>query len=176
MLKKTVLNAPILALIMASGAGFAQNQEAPKAPETPKYYKLEFVVKEVEGGKVLNSRAYSTMVAATGRENQASIRVGSRVPYEAGGVPPNVQYLDIGMNTDCRNVNEVEGGLSLWVSADISSVPSDAEFAGGHPTIRQNRWSSSAIVPLNKPTLLYSSDDPASKRQMQLELTATPIP
>jgi hypothetical protein len=31
------------------------------------------------------------------------------------------------------------------------------------------------IVPLKKPTVVFSSDDVASKRQMQLELTATPI-
>jgi hypothetical protein len=44
------------------------------------------------------------------------------------------------------------------------------------PSIRSNSWSSVVIVPLKTPTLIFSSDDPASKRQMQLELTATPIP
>ena len=79
------------------------------------------------------------------------------------------------MNIDCRAVKEVERGLSLNVSADISSVPSEPVPAGTAPTVRQNKWSSPAIVPLKKPTLLFSSDDPMSKRQMQLELTVTPI-
>jgi hypothetical protein len=43
------------------------------------------------------------------------------------------------------------------------------------PTIRQNRWVSTVAVPLKKPTVIFSSDDLTSKRQMQLELTATPI-
>jgi len=43
------------------------------------------------------------------------------------------------------------------------------------PTIRQNRWSSSVVVPLSKPTVIFSSDDLTSKRQFQLELTATLI-
>jgi hypothetical protein len=32
------------------------------------------------------------------------------------------------------------------------------------------------IVPVKKPTVIFVSDDMSSKRQMQLELTATPIP
>jgi hypothetical protein len=31
------------------------------------------------------------------------------------------------------------------------------------------------IVPVGKPTVIFSSDDVASKGQMQLELTASPI-
>jgi hypothetical protein len=31
------------------------------------------------------------------------------------------------------------------------------------------------IVPLKKPTVIFSSDDLTTKHQMQLELTATPI-
>ena len=173
MLKRTVLSLPLLALTMAPGSGFAQNQEAP--PQ--KFYRLEFVVKEVEGGKVLNARTYSTTVAADARElGPTAIRTGAKVPYQtATGDPKNFQYLDIGVNIDCRSIREVERALSLYVSADISSVPSDAATPGVAPTIRQNRWSSLTIVPLKKPTLIFSSDDPTSKRQMQLELTATPI-
>ncbi len=172
MLKRTVLSLPLLALTMAPGSGFAQNQEAP--PQ--KFYKLEFVVKEVEGGKVLNARTYSTTVAADAKElGQTAIRVGGRVPIGTVGDIKSFQYLDVGVNIDCRAVREVERALSLYVSADISSVPSDAATPGVAPTIRQNRWSSLTIVPLKKPTLIFSSDDPTSKRQMQLELTATPI-
>jgi hypothetical protein len=135
------------------------------------------VVKEVEGGKVLNARTYSTTVAADARDpGSTSIRTGAKVPYQtATGDPKSISYLDIGVNIDCRAIREVERALSLYVSADISSVPSDAAAPLLAPTIRQNRWSSLTIVPLKKPTLIFSSDDPTTKRQMQLELTATPI-
>jgi hypothetical protein len=43
------------------------------------------------------------------------------------------------------------------------------------PVIRQVKWNAPVIVPLGKPTVIFSSDDPSSKRQMQLELTARPI-
>jgi hypothetical protein len=31
-------------------------------------------------------------------------------------------------------------------------------------------------VPIRKPTVIFSSDDTTTKHQMQVELTATPIP
>jgi hypothetical protein len=37
------------------------------------------------------------------------------------------------------------------------------------------KWNAPVIVPLRKATVIFASDDPSSKRQMQLELTATPI-
>ena len=46
---------------------------------------------------------------------------------------------------------------------------------GSAPMIRQNRWTSNVVVPLKKPTVIFSSDDLTTKHQMQLELTATPI-
>jgi hypothetical protein len=173
MLKRTVLSLPLLALTMAPWPGFAQNQSAPQTVESQKFYKLEFVVKEVEGGKVLNARAYSTTAVAESKDfGSASIRASSRIPLQNA---TSVQYLDVGVSIDCRNIKEVERGLSLFVTADISSVPSDPAAPAVAPTVRQNRWSSLAIVPLKKPTLIFSSDDPTSKRQMQMELTATPI-
>jgi hypothetical protein len=41
--------------------------------------------------------------------------------------------------------------------------------------LRQNRWRSDVLVPLRKPTVIFSSDDPTSTHKMQVELTATPI-
>jgi hypothetical protein len=176
MLKRTILSLLILALAIAAGTVFAQTPEAAKSPEPSKFYKLEFVVKEVEGSKVLNARSYSMTVAANAPET-ASIRAGSKIQVASG---PGIQYLDVGVNIDCRKVTELPRDLSLFVAADVSSLPSEPSPSAttgifATPTVRQNRWSSSVIVPLKKPTLIFSSDDPASKRQMQLELTATPI-
>jgi len=42
--------------------------------------------------------------------------------------------------------------------------------------VRQNKWGSIVLVALRKPTVIFSSDDLTSKHQVQLELTATPIP
>lgn len=172
MLKRTAPLAPVLALAIASGISFAQEPEAAKGPEVSKFYKLEFVVKEVEAGKVLNTRAYSMTVEANATGAASSIRTGTKVPYSSGANQWN--YADVGVNIDCRSVRQAQRDLSLSVSAEISSVQTEtgASETSMRPIIRQNRWSSSVIVPLSRPTVLFSSDDPASKRQMQLELTA----
>lgn len=164
-----------VALTLAAGTCLAEDSVAPK------FYKLDFTVKEVEGGKVLNARTYSVMVSAErdGGATSCLIRTGSKVPTVTGGSGVNSQftYIDVGVNIDCRGgVKEVPGGLSLGVNADISSALQEpATSANLPPIIRQNRWSSNVLVPLKKPTVIFSSDDVASKHQMQLELTATPI-
>jgi hypothetical protein len=179
MSKTTLLSLPILALAIAGGAACAQTPEAPKPAEPSRFYKLEFVVQEVEGGKVLNARSYSTMAAADARDG-AFIRAGSKMPIATGGPDHQFTYADLGVNIDCRNIRDSPHELSLFVSADISSLPSESATpaqAGVQlpTTVRQNRWSSSVVVPFSKPTVLFSSDDLTSKRQFQLELTATPI-
>ncbi len=166
MLKRAMLCLAMLAA--AAGSVVAQNPEPPKPPEPAHYYKLEFVVKEVEGGKVVNARSYMTSIA-TGNEI-ASIRTGSKLVVEPA--PGQMQYLDVGVSLDCQNARELQGALALYVRADISSVSGPAS---PKPVIRQNKWNAAAVVPINKPTLLFSSDDVASKGQMQVELTATPI-
>jgi hypothetical protein len=160
-----------LALALLAGSCFAE--EASPA----KFYKVEFVVKEVEGGKVLNARAYSA-VTSTGAGRTCSIRTGSRVPIPTTNVGPSqYTYFDLGVNIDCFAVKEAPGQLTLRVEADISSTLQEPTTAAAlPPVVRQNKWSSEVIVPLRKPTVIFSSDDVAGKRQMQLELTATPIP
>jgi hypothetical protein len=140
-----------------------------------KFYKLEFVVKETDGAKVLNARTYSVMVSgvvvsgereiATG---SCSIRTGNRVPYSTG---KENTYLDVGVNIDCRSVREAPSGLNLRVDTDISSVAQESN----PPVVRQNKWDSNVTVPLRKPVVVFSSDDLTSRHQMQLEITATPI-
>ena len=180
MLKQSLLSVPLLAVALATGTGFAQ--ETPKTAEPTKFYKLEFVLKEVEGGKVLNARTYTTTAAGEARET-AQIRAGAKVAVSLGQSGPSAnqyQYYDVGVNIDAQAIREVQRDvtLSLHVEADISSLPTESGPATPNiaaPTIRHNKWSSTALVPLRKTTMLYSSDDSASKRQMQLELTATPI-
>jgi hypothetical protein len=157
-------SAGLLALLFTAQICTAETQESPK------FYKLEFVVKEVEGTKVLNARAYSATVA-TGNLGNCSIRAGSKVPIPAAGA--QFTFENVGVNIDFRSVQEVGGDLSMNLSADVTTALQ--ESTNLPPIIRQNRWSSTVIVPLKKSTVVFSSDDATSKRQMQLELTATPI-
>ena len=157
----------VLTIALMAGTGFAESAEPPK------FYKLDFVVREVESGKVINARAYS-MMAST--DSNGSLRTGSKVPTPApqGGAPAS--FIDVGTNIDCRSIKELQQhDLALFVTAEISSTVHDPATPD-YPVIRQNKWSSTVIVPIKKAALIFSSDDATTKRQLQLELTATPIP
>jgi hypothetical protein len=180
----------VLVAALVAGACFAQSEAAkPAEPPPPKYFRLDFVVKELDSGKVVNSRAYSMTISTgpqnTGPQNRvSSIRAGSRVPVSTKS--GEYTYLDVGVNIDCNSAKEVQNQLALNVIADVSTTANDtstgpAGLGGstntpGQPIIRQNRWSGDVLVPLRKATTIFSSDDATTKRQMQLELTATPIP
>ncbi len=157
----------ILAPLLVMGACFAQS------PDAYKYYKLDFLVKEVDAGKVLNSRAYSMIVAADKTAPRSSLRSGSKIPVPSSKDPAQFNYVEVGVNIDIRQVQEIGNNLSLSIVVEISG--STPEPGSTPPVIRQNRWDSSVEVPLRKATILFSSDDPASKRQIQLELTANPL-
>jgi hypothetical protein len=175
MRNKTKLAAACGAILLTAGICAAQGDNAKPAAEQPKYFHLDFVVKELEGGKAVNTRHYSTTIA-TGDATPygCTIRAGNKVPVPNGGAIAAGQftYIDVGVNIDCRSAKEIEGSLAISVAAEISTpAPSS-----NPPLIRQIKWSSNVIVPIGKPTVIFSSDDVTGKGQMQLELTATAIP
>ncbi len=157
-------------VLLMAGAAYAQAEKE----SAPAFYHLEFVTKELDEAKVINTRTYSMIVSDKSTDGD-SIRTGSRVPVPTGG-NNQYNYLDLGVSIDCRNVKEVAGQLTLSVSADIASAATETGPASTlPPVIRQYKWSSTVMVPLRKATQIYSSDDLGSKRKFQLELTATPI-
>lgn len=174
MLHRRNLWTPFLISAMLAGSCWAQAEKGKE--EQRKFYHLDFVVKEVADGKVINSRSYSTMIS-TG-VHAGSIRTGNKVPYQTGPAETTVQYQyqNVGVNIDCREARELDNQLSLWVTADVSSVaPGQPVGRGSPPLLRDNSWSSDLILPLRKPMVIFSSDDPTSTHKMQVELTATPI-
>ena len=157
----------LLALVATTGAVFG-NDAVPA-----KYYKLEFVIKEVEGSKILNSRAYS-LVTSSG--DRSDIRAISKVPWASKqGTSTEVQQISVGVSIDVRGIKEMDSRLSFTASVDISAVKEDATVQST-PVIRQNSWTSTVVAPLKKPTLVFTSENTDSKRQMQVEVTAVPFP
>jgi hypothetical protein len=150
-----------------------------KPEEQTKYFRLDFTVKELEGGKVLTSRNYSTSLSNQ-RNDDVSIRTGDKVPIVTG--KEQVSYQDVGVNIDCNSLKLVGNELALHINANISSVVSDVQLKApgegspGNPVIRNTSWGSTVLVPLRKAVTVFSSDGATTKRQTQLELTATPIP
>jgi hypothetical protein len=43
------------------------------------------------------------------------------------------------------------------------------------PIVRNIRWVSWVTIPINKPTIIFSSDNNANKGRTELELTAVPV-
>lgn len=162
----------LLTLALLGGTCFAQTPESPKEPA--RFYKLDFVVKELDGNRLVNARTYSTTASTEERFNCA-IRTGSKVPVGAPGASVT-HDVDVGVSIDCRSLKEIRNELSMAVTADITSMAQESTTSPGYPVIRQNRWSSNVIVPMKKPTVIFSSDDTTTKHQLQVELTATPIP
>jgi hypothetical protein len=170
MLKAKNLRGLLLICVLMAGTCFAQTEK--KQDEPQKFYHLDFVLKEVDGGKVINSRSYSTMISTGHSFDQ--IRTGNKVPYQKGA--GGNEYFDVGVNIDCRQAREVDDQLALAVTAEVTNVaPGQTTGSGPLPLLRQNRWSSDVILPLRKPTVIFSSDDPMSTHKIQVELTATPI-
>lgn len=161
-------------------------QATTKAPATPAhFYHLDFVVQELGAdGKPTNSRTYTTTVS-TDPLFPASIRVNSRIPvatgtYSSGEVKSSLvntqfQYQNVGVNIDVRTTREIGRQLSFDLTADISSVAANSDPDLHQPIFRQNRWQAGVLIPIGKPTVVFTSDSLDSKGSMQVVVTATPL-
>ncbi|HVW78917.1 MAG TPA: hypothetical protein VHB45_14985 [Alloacidobacterium sp.] len=176
----------MLLFLSASLLSFAQDTSKPA--KTPgHFYKLAYVVQEVsDSGKVINTRSYMTNIRIG--EDGVQIRAGNRVPIDteqhAGAVSSSLvnlqfQYRDVGINIDSAHAEEIEEKLALKVTAE------ENDFAGPSstwpnqittvPVIRQNKWSGDFILPIGKPTVIFSSDDLSTRGKIQIVLTPTRV-
>lgn len=175
MLKRLALFAITILSCATTPRAIAQQPESPQpATETTKriptvrYYRLDFVVRESDQAKVLSQRSYSLGVAAAGvteGRDWWSLRAGTKVP--AGS-----NYVDVGFNIDVRP-EDAGGALQLRLKADLSSLSPDVSNVN-MPPIRQMRVEEAVLVPISKPTVVFSAEDPSSKHQFQIEVTAVP--
>lgn len=148
-----------------------------QSPEPGKFYKLDFVIKEVDGAKLLSSHTFTMTVSTDpSMQHTTGIRNGSKVPVSSGSGPnAGYNYIDVGLSLDCLNVRELPSGLAMTISADMSNIPAESSATTAPVAVHQNHWNSNAFVPLQKSTLLFSSDDLTTRHQMRVEVTATPI-
>jgi hypothetical protein len=157
-------------------------QEAPKpAPPKPTHvYKLDYVVSELDAGKKTDTKEYTLLLDGdrTGR-----LRVGTRIPVAISGPNPQWQYMDLGVTIEATAMTTSETSLGLRTRVEVSSIAMPTAESGkaatiGSPTqpiIRNLTGESQVTVPFNKPTTLFTLDEPNSKRSFQVQLTATEI-
>ena len=172
-MQKSILICLVLVLTAGSSRLFAQQDAGKSSNPAPQFYRLLFTVQEVDSsGKITNNRVYSTSMADD--HNPEQIRTGTRVPIKTND-KGEIQYLDIGVNIDCKNAHEMDGKLALGVTAEISSLAMETGNSNPTPVVRENHWQASVLVPLGKPSVIFSSDDLQGKGKVQMELTATRI-
>ncbi len=153
-----------------------------KAPEAPvHFYHLSFLIQETGAdGKPVNSRTYTTNVSTDPQGSFGYIRTGARIPIATTTAGPQsglqYQYVDVGVNIDMRPILEVGQQLSIKLTADVSSLPSPTDPSLHEPpVIRQNKWQATVLIPIGKPTVVFTSDSLDSKGGMQVVVTATQI-
>jgi hypothetical protein len=83
--------------------------------------------------------------------------------------------VDINVRFDINRVQELDRQLALHITAEINSyLPIESNSVA--PVTRSNMWEAPVIVPIGKPTVIFSSDTLDSKGAMQVVATVTPIP
>jgi len=188
----------ILVLLLAAASTPALSQQS--AAETPKassvnnlapkhYYRLSYVLRESDEGKLINQRSFVVTINPEGEASSDashdakwwSLRAGTRVPYASGPQdgPKTYNYADVGMDLDSRGYDSGDA-LQLEVSAEIKSlgsegptpsVPQPAGSLVSPPVIRQVKVHSAVLAPFNKPTMVFTADDPATKHRFELNVT-----
>ena len=137
-----------------------------------KPYRLDFALNELEEGKTINTRHYS-MDLTEGESNE--IKIGTRVPVAAGPAQnTQFQYIDVGTRILARLERQGEE-IKLHVNSDTSNIDTNQRAGVDAPIIRQIKIEGSTLLVMGKPILVGSVDDPNSKRQFQLEVTATKL-
>ena len=157
-------------------------QDAKKAERTDDrgdaaVYKLDYLIVELEGGKRIEARDYSLLVDGT---RIGRVRIGTRVPIVTG--PSAFNYLDVGVSIDATVRHASPNGVYLSTKVDVTSMAMGEK--GGlfspqltaqspQPTMRNFKTENEITVVFGKPTVLFTMDEPSSKRTFQIQLTAT---
>lgn len=85
------------------------------------FYQLNFLLRELENDRLINSRAYSIILSS--HNDRGAIRAGEKVPFSStSGAKTEWQQIDVGVNIDCAELEQLGDRIALNISAEISSV------------------------------------------------------
>ncbi len=165
-------------LIAFAAVAAAQQKDEPAAPKVLHSYKVEYQLVETQDGKPVNTRHYTLLLEEEERNgySRGSVRVGTRVPVTVGNKDgqPSVQYMDVGLNIDCRLKPRGADKVSIESTLELSNFISDP-MTGGNPVMRSNKGFVTSQVPLGKKTVIATYDDINSTRSTTVEVTVTPL-
>ena len=142
-------------------------------------YRLDYTIRDFQKGKVASTRNYALVVLSN--NSPVKLRSGSRIPVLTGGtVGPNrqFQYMDVGTDIDAKVVANMEGGAYLYTVAEVSTVMSSDQTQPDTdvpPLLRKSRAETTSPIPVGKPLLVASMDDPSLERRIEIEVLATKL-
>jgi hypothetical protein len=145
-------------------------------------YRLDYTIKELEDGKVVNTRTYSLAMQSAEERGRSfgEVKTGTRVPISTvipkeGG--NSIQYIDVGINIQAQLYVMENSNLLLTGNVEISTLASgtDSVGAGGAPIIRQIKSNTTSEVIAGKANQLAALDDPISKHRFLIEVTPTKL-
>ena len=149
---------------------------------TENFFKLAFVMYELDDGKRTNQRDY--MMIGRTDNHPSSIKVATKVPITTleKGDEKQYTYTDVGLRINCSMKEQVDRRLQLHCDIEISSFirPEQIANATGNaglaaPFLRTTRTDSWELLTLGKPAILTTVDDINSTKRMQVEVTATKL-
>jgi hypothetical protein len=155
--------------------GGSSSQVVHTAPPLARhFYRLDFVLREMEDGKALNQRTYNMSVSADPADTRErtwwNLRAGNRLPVRD---PNGTNYVDVGINLDLT-ARDADNALQLEVTSEISSIATETA-SNTAPPIRQLKVKGAVFAPLGRQTLVFTAEDPASRHQFELLVTPTRV-
>jgi len=144
---------------------------------TENFFKLAFVMYELDDAKRTNQRDY--MLVGRTDNQPSSIRVSTRVPVYTD--EKKITYIDAGLSIRCSLKEQVDRRVQLHCDIEVSSfvrpdqIASSGNAGPAAPVLRTTRTESWALLTLGKPAILNTVDDINSAKRMQVEVTATKL-
>lgn len=139
------------------------------------FYRMDYVISELENGKAVNRRTYTLSINDSGRSE--SLRIGNRVPISTG-IGAQFNYMDVGVNIDAKIMGRDQNDSFVNTALDLSTIATSEQSnqaSAEHPLLRS--WKMSVDVPLEvgKQMLLGSSEELTANHRFELELKITRI-
>jgi hypothetical protein len=138
-------------------------------------YRLEFKISETADGKK-TSKTYTLL---TEPKQKGKLRIGSKVPIKTSETKSETAYTytDVGKNIDCLIRSESEHTVSVGLAIEVSTVATDEHVGAGSaptsPVIDGVHVETNVTLQLGTPTVVSNFQDPVTKRDFQIEATAT---
>ena len=167
-----------LATALALPAAAQKPKPAPKphpAPHT--VYRLDYTIRQLRGGKVINQRRYELLAQEDNRG--ATLSVGNRVPIITGVRSGDMQYIPVGMYITAQ-VLAGPGAPVLDTQVKLAAVAAKAAGNGGgnplanNPVIKAFSVTVKVGVIPGATMTLATMDDVTSNDRYQISVTAIP--